>query len=92
MTSVIVSFELPVATKHHRDMTEKLLKATLNSNKQQQHDLSNVDWAVKPQDKETNEAFYEDVSWKRKTTLTVLIFELSALSEHLCLGHNARTI
>ena len=24
--------ELPVATRHHRDMTEKLLKATLNPN------------------------------------------------------------
>ena len=32
-----VSIELPVATRHRRDMTEKLLKATLNSNKQQQH-------------------------------------------------------
>ena len=32
-----MSIELPVATRHHRDMTEKLLKATLNPNKQQQH-------------------------------------------------------
>ena len=31
-----VSIELPVATRHCRDMTEKLLKATLNPNKQQQ--------------------------------------------------------
>ena len=31
-----VSTELPVATRHRRDMTEKLLKATLNPNKQQQ--------------------------------------------------------
>ena len=30
-----VSLELPVATRHRRDMTEKLLKATLNLNKQQ---------------------------------------------------------
>ena len=29
-------FELPVATRHRRDMTEKLLKAMLNPNKQQQ--------------------------------------------------------
>ena len=29
-----VSTELPVATRHHRDMTEKLLKVTLNMNKQ----------------------------------------------------------
>ena len=31
-----MSTELPVATRHHRDMTEKLLKATLNkqTNKQ----------------------------------------------------------
>ena len=27
-----VSTELPVATRHRRDMTEKLLKATLNPN------------------------------------------------------------
>ena len=27
-----VSIELPVATRHRRDMTEKLLKATLNPN------------------------------------------------------------
>ena len=31
-----MSIELPVATRHRRDMTEKLLKATLNPNKQQQ--------------------------------------------------------
>ena len=29
-----MSIELPVATRHRRDMTEKLLKATLNPNKQ----------------------------------------------------------
>ena len=28
--------ELPVATRHRRDMTEKMMKATLNPNKQQQ--------------------------------------------------------
>ena len=33
-----VSIELPVATRHRRDMTEKLLKATLNPNKQQQQE------------------------------------------------------
>ena len=33
---VQVSIELPVTTRHRRDMTEKLLKATLNPNKQQQ--------------------------------------------------------
>ena len=33
-----MSIELPVATRHRHDMTEKLLKATLNTNKQQ-HDL-----------------------------------------------------
>ena len=27
-----VSIELPVATRHRRDMTEKLLEATLNPN------------------------------------------------------------
>ena len=31
-----MSIELPVTTRHCRDMTEKLLKATLNPNKQQQ--------------------------------------------------------
>ena len=34
--TVKVSIELPVATRHHRYMTEKLLKATFNPNKQQQ--------------------------------------------------------
>ena len=29
-----MGIELPVATRHHHDMTEKLLKATLNQNKQ----------------------------------------------------------
>ena len=29
------SIKLPIATRHRRDMTEKLLKATLNPNKQQ---------------------------------------------------------
>ena len=32
-----MSIELPVATRHRRDTTDKLLKATLNPNKQQQH-------------------------------------------------------
>ena len=31
-----VSIELPAATRQHRDMTEKLLKAKLNLNKQKQ--------------------------------------------------------
>ena len=35
--NIKVSTELPVATRHHRNMTEKLLKATSNPNKQQQH-------------------------------------------------------
>ena len=30
-----VSIDLPVATRHRRDITEKLLKVTLNPNKQQ---------------------------------------------------------
>ena len=34
--TIKVSTELPIATRHRRDMTEKLLKATLNPNKQQQ--------------------------------------------------------
>ena len=29
-----VSLELPIATRHRIDMTEKLVKATLNTNKQ----------------------------------------------------------
>ena len=33
-----MSIELSVATRRRRDMTEKLLKATLNPNKQQQLD------------------------------------------------------
>ena len=31
-STIKVSPELPVATRHRRDMTEKLLKATLNQN------------------------------------------------------------
>ena len=31
-STIKVSIELPVATRHRRDMTEKLLKATLNPN------------------------------------------------------------
>ena len=34
-----MSIELPVANRHRHDMTEKLLKATLNPNKQQQDQL-----------------------------------------------------
>ena len=36
-STIKVSIELPVATRHRRDMTEKLLEATLNPNKQQQY-------------------------------------------------------
>ena len=35
-STIKVSIEFPVATGHRRDMTEKLLKATLNPNEQQQ--------------------------------------------------------
>ena len=35
-----MSIELPVATRHRRDMAEKLLKATVNQNKQQQQEKS----------------------------------------------------
>ena len=35
-STIKVSIELPVATRHRPDMTEKLLKVTLNQNKQQQ--------------------------------------------------------
>ena len=31
-STIKVSIELPIATRHRRDMTEKLLKATLNPN------------------------------------------------------------
>ena len=34
-STIKVNIELPVATRYRRDMTEKLLKATLNPNKQQ---------------------------------------------------------
>ena len=33
--TIKVTTELPVATRHYRDMTEKLLEAMLNPNKQQ---------------------------------------------------------
>ena len=35
--TIKVSTELSVVTRHRRDITEKLLKATLNPYKQQQH-------------------------------------------------------
>ena len=35
-STIKVSMDLPVTTRHRRDMTEKLLKAMLNPNKQQQ--------------------------------------------------------
>ena len=35
-SAIKVSIELPVATRHDRDMNEKLVKAVLNPNKQQQ--------------------------------------------------------
>ena len=31
--------EIPIATRHRRDMTEKMLKATLNQNIQQQNNI-----------------------------------------------------
>ena len=37
--TIKVSIALPVATRHVRDMTEKMLKATLNPNKHQQNQL-----------------------------------------------------
>ena len=47
-STINVSLELPVATRHHRDMTETLLKVTLNPTKQQQHNSLHVaidNWA-----------------------------------------------
>ena len=41
-STVKVSTELPVVTSHRRDMTEKLLKATLNPNKQQQQQVFEI--------------------------------------------------
>ena len=41
-STIKVSIELPVATRNRRDMTEKLLKATLNPNKQQQEQQDSV--------------------------------------------------
>ena len=37
-----MSNELPVATRHHHDMTEKLLKATLNLKKQTEEQKAEV--------------------------------------------------
>ena len=45
-STIKVSIELPVATRHRRDMTEKLLKATLNPNKQQLNSFA-VDGNIK---------------------------------------------
>ena len=44
-SAIKVSNELPVVTRHRRDMTEKLLKATLNPNKQQQLFIPEI-WAA----------------------------------------------
>ena len=35
-STIKVGIELPAATRHRRDLTEKLLEAALNPNKQQQ--------------------------------------------------------
>ena len=43
-STIKVSIELPVATRHRRDMTEKLLKATLNPNT---HTHPRHDWKKK---------------------------------------------
>ena len=39
-STIKVSIELPVTTRHRRDMTEKLLKVTLNQNKQKTYCMS----------------------------------------------------
>ena len=39
-STIKVSTELSVATRHRRDMTEKLLKVTFNPNKQQQEEMN----------------------------------------------------
>ena len=41
-STIKVSIELPVATRHRHDMTEKLLKATLNPTKQQQQQFAQI--------------------------------------------------
>ena len=38
-STIKVSIELPVATRHRRDMTKKSFKATLNLDKQLQHNF-----------------------------------------------------
>ena len=38
-STIKMSIELPVATRHRRDITEKLLKAVLDPNKQQQQSI-----------------------------------------------------
>ena len=64
-STIKVSLELPVATRHRRDMTEKLLKATLNTNKQQQQYLSWTD-SIKQSllSPRPAHSFVETWSWK----------------------------
>ena len=45
--SLKVSIEIPVAIRHRRDMTEKLLKVTSNPNKQQQHNIFYINSIVR---------------------------------------------
>ena len=44
-STIKVSIELPVATRHRRDMTEKLLKATLNPNTHTHTHTRKSEWA-----------------------------------------------
>ena len=46
--TIKVSIEVPFPTRHCRDMTDKLLKATLNQNKQYNHMMVHHDTIVHP--------------------------------------------
>ena len=53
--TIKVSTELPPATRHRRDMTEKMLKATLNLNKQQQQHKGCAHYACTDRHRHTNQ-------------------------------------
>ena len=73
-----VSMELPVITRHRRDMTEKMLKVTLNPNKQQQQ--PSCKWSVK-----VKLAFLECMTQNVLRTLAILLSCSAMLSCYLAI-------
>ena len=77
-----MSTALPVATRHHRDMIEKLLKATLNPNKQQ-HDSQ-----IMMKKTQGNKYIKDGNLMIIKTKKNVCVFQVSALNKLGMLGRH----